>query len=88
MENIAGLNNSIETAIRYGLDDPGIKSQWQGGEIFTHLPRPGPDAHSVSCKLAPVLFSRGKKRVKVISAFMACSLLKFTFTLWRIFRIN
>jgi hypothetical protein len=35
-----GLDSAVSIATRYGLDSPGIESQWGGGEIFhTHPDR-------------------------------------------------
>jgi hypothetical protein len=33
-----GLDSSVGIVTRYGLDSPGIESQWGGGEIFRTRP--------------------------------------------------
>jgi len=33
-----GWDSAVGIATRYGLDGPGIESQWGGGEIFHILP--------------------------------------------------
>jgi hypothetical protein len=45
--NTRGTGNSVGIATGYGLDGPGIESQW-GARYFAHV-QTGPGAHSVSC---------------------------------------
>jgi hypothetical protein len=42
-----GPGSSVSIATDYGLDGPGIKSQW-GGRFFAHV-QTGPGAHPASC---------------------------------------
>ena len=42
-----GRDSSVGIATRYGLDGPGIESQWRG-EIFRTGQKTGPGAHPAS----------------------------------------
>ena len=52
-----GRDSAVGIAIRYGLDDPGIESQW--GRDFPHLSR-----SSIEVTQPPVQWVPGRSRVK------------------------
>ena len=56
----AGRDNSVGTAIRYGLDGPGIEFRW--GARFSAPVQTGPEAHSASCTMGTESFP-GVKRL-------------------------
>ena len=51
---IVGRESSVGIATRYGLDGPGIESQW--GPRFTAPVQTGPGAHSASYKMGTGTF--------------------------------
>ena len=56
-ENLS-RNNVVGTAIRYGLDGPGIESRWRRARYsaFVHT---GPKAHPASCTMGTGSISKG-----------------------------
>ena len=53
--SVLGMYSSVGIVTRYGLDGPGIESQWGGGFIQTH-----PVVQTVSCKMGNASFPGGK----------------------------
>jgi hypothetical protein len=58
--NFGGPGNSVRIVTGYGLDGPGIESQW--GTRFSALVQTGPGAHPASCTTGTGSFSGGKER--------------------------
>ena len=56
-----GRDNSVGIATRYGLDGPGIESQWGGGAGFPAPVQTGPAAYPASYTMDTGSFS-GVKR--------------------------
>jgi hypothetical protein len=58
MVSNVGRDSSVGTAIRYGLDGPGIESRW--GRNFLHPSRPALRPTQAPIKWVPFLFPGGK----------------------------
>ena len=56
-ENV-GPDSSVGSATHYGLDGPGIESQW--GARFSAPIQTGPGAHPASYKMGTMSFPGGK----------------------------
>ena len=56
-----GSDSSVGISTRYGLDGPGIESQW--GAIVTAPVQTGPGDHPASCTMGTVSFP-GVKRLE------------------------
>ena len=52
---VSGPGSSVDIATGYGLDGPGIESQW--GERFSAPVQTGPGAHPASCTMDAGSFS-------------------------------
>ena len=55
-----GRDGTVGIAIRYGLDGPGIESQW-GGARFSAAVQTGPEAHPASYTMGTGSFPRVKR---------------------------
>ena len=51
-----GPGSSVGVATAYGLDDPKIESQWEGGARFSTPLQTDPEAHPASCKMGTESF--------------------------------
>jgi hypothetical protein len=59
LDKSRGMGNEVGIATGYGLDGPGIKSQWGGARFFAPV-QTGTGAHPASCTMGTVSFPEVK----------------------------